>query len=597
MAMKQSFATFTRLSSWSIAIGSVFTLFLAACGDDSGSNSESSGAEQTFISDLIVEVFDDLPVCTASREGVTAYVKEEKTAYVCSNGEWSKDDNSIYIERIENSSSSLSSSTTTQSCSSQDKPSSSASSSSSQITESSSSEILGSSSSENSFSSDNKNGELVDSRDGQTYKTVVIGSQTWMAQNLNYEAENSYCYDDDDSYCAMYGRLYTWSAASAACPSGWHLPSKDEWETLIATVGGETIAATTLKSTSGWENEGIGSNESGFSCLPAGYRDIREDFGSVGHIAALWSSTEAENVKAYNICLLAQSYTQTLIYSQKAGFSVRCLKGKAPEQTAGSSASGEVVSSSSSARYSSSSAVSSSSIPKSSSSSSALSSSSSAVSSSSSSVKSSSSIPRSSSSGSETTGFMIDPRDGQTYRIVKIGDYWWMAQNLNYATENSYCYKNDESYCTQYGRSYTWAAAVGKSEDKCGEGHKCSLSEYYWTQGVCPTGWYIPSKEIWEFLIYAAGGENSAGRRLKSSSGWEGNGNGTDDFGFSALPFYTGGWDSEWWINLGKNAWFWTATEYDNNVAYHTSMYYGNSHAGVDAAEKHVIYPVRCFKN
>ena len=81
-------------------------------------------------------------------------------------------------------------------------------------------------------------GTLKDSRDGQIYKTVKIGSLTWMAENLNYETENSYCYKDNEANCSKYGRLYPWSAANSACPTGWRMPSQTEWISLITAAGG-----------------------------------------------------------------------------------------------------------------------------------------------------------------------------------------------------------------------------------------------------------------------------------------------------------------------------------------------------------------------
>ena len=83
-----------------------------------------------------------------------------------------------------------------------------------------------------------KDSSFVDSRDGKVYKTVKIGTQTWMAQNLNYTMVNSSCYNDSNVNCKTYGRLYTWAAAKTACPKGWHLPSDTEWS-ILETYSGE----------------------------------------------------------------------------------------------------------------------------------------------------------------------------------------------------------------------------------------------------------------------------------------------------------------------------------------------------------------------
>ena len=194
---------------------------------------------------------------------------------------------------------------------------------------------------------------LKDLRDGKTYKTVTIGDQTWMADNLNYETENSYCYDDDPSNCAKYGRLYTWAAAMDSvgkwstngkgcgfpntcsptypvrgiCPEGWHLPDTTEWKTLFTAVGGSSTAGTALKSTSGWDSSGNGTDSFGFSALPAGYRYDDGDYNNEGYYADFWSSTERNSRSAYYMLLRYDVGTAHLFNNLKNhGFSVRCLK-------------------------------------------------------------------------------------------------------------------------------------------------------------------------------------------------------------------------------------------------------------------------------
>ena len=173
-------------------------------------------------------------------------------------------------------------------------------------------------------------GSLTDSRDGRTYKTVTIGTQTWMAQNLNYETVNSYCYRDSASYCTKYGRLYTWAAATSACPSGWHLPTQTEWNTLFAAVGGSSTAGTKLKSTTGWnssDNSVSGTDAYSFSALPAGYRGYNWGYYYGGYYADFWSSTEDDYDYAYHMSL-DYNYDNAFLYSyyKYYGFSVRCVK-------------------------------------------------------------------------------------------------------------------------------------------------------------------------------------------------------------------------------------------------------------------------------
>ena len=192
-------------------------------------------------------------------------------------------------------------------------------------------------------------------------------------------------------------------------------------------------------------------------------------------------------------------------------------------------------------------------------------------------------------------GELVDDRDGQTYKTVKIGDQVWMAENLNYETDSSFCYNNNESNCTKYGRLYTWAAAVGKSESECGYGYTCSLLSGN-IRGVCPEGWHLPSKAEWETLFNAVGGQSTAGRVLKSTSGWESNGNGTDAFGFSALP---AGYREKKvdYYNEGGLALFWSSTENISFSAYYMGLDFNHDDAGLNYDDKNSEFSVRCLKD
>jgi uncharacterized protein (TIGR02145 family) len=136
-----------------------------------------------------------------------------------------------------------------------------------------------------------------DSRDGKSYKVVKIGGQSWFAENLNYAAEGSKCYENSDDNCAKYGRLYDWATAMKACPAGTHLPTDKEWTTLVDYAGGEEKAGKKLKSTAGWKEDGNGTNDYGFLALPggdgAGVNDDR--FGNAGEAGFWWSATESIN--------------------------------------------------------------------------------------------------------------------------------------------------------------------------------------------------------------------------------------------------------------------------------------------------------------
>jgi len=182
------------------------------------------------------------------------------------------------------------------------------------------------------------------------YKTVRIGNQVWMAENLDYNVNGSKCYNKETANCTTYGRLYSWAIAMALpdscnssycgskikakhrgiCPSGWHIPSHDEWTTLMNFVGGASTAGTKLKSTSGWSSNGNGTDAYGFSALPGGYAySGRFGFSDVGNVGYWCSATETKDIAsyAYGRVMYYNSAGVDSGYSGKADlYSVRCVQ-------------------------------------------------------------------------------------------------------------------------------------------------------------------------------------------------------------------------------------------------------------------------------
>jgi len=186
------------------------------------------------------------------------------------------------------------------------------------------------------------------------YGTGKIGDQHWMTENLNVNASGSKCYDNNEAYCAKYGRLYNWATAMALpdscnhenciskvlpkhrgiCPSGWHIPSDAEWKVLSDSIGGSSIAGKHLKATSGWYHCGKGDSQYkcedtyGFSALPGGIGYPVGTFSFAGERGFWWSASEYRNEDAYNRDLSYNSEAAGWFnYEAKSHFlSVRCVR-------------------------------------------------------------------------------------------------------------------------------------------------------------------------------------------------------------------------------------------------------------------------------
>lgn len=427
---------------------------------------------------------------------------------------------------------------------------------------------------ESSTSSTIEYGELIDARDGQVYRTVRIGNNVWMAENLNYDYQidgvsyGSYIYGDDVENLNKYGRYYTWAAAmdsaglfsngskgcgnnskvcyapdsiQGVCPEKWHVPMKADFEDLLEHALSDeekqkiswyhflNVSLPKLRSTSGWDADGNGTDDYGFSILPSGF------FSSFtgDHVAepAAWfwtsedyfqSSTSTSNGK-YGVYYLIENYSnnrfvpQYPINKDGAAISIRCVQG------VGSIASHQI-------EY-----------------------------------------------GSE----IIDVRDGQHYKTVKIGNQTWMAENMNYeykAGEESFCRGDSLENCQKYGRIYTLKAA----------------------KEICPSGYHLPDTTEWNELFNAVGGKDVAGLRLSEE---------TDGlFGFFAKP--AGGVYLEYSQKPFETIYFWSSDQMESSIDDEHYTLWGFAYLFDIAATKkkviaelershpeHIIIPVRCVKD
>ena len=186
---------------------------------------------------------------------------------------------------------------------------------------------------------------FTDTRDKQTYYSVKIGNQTWMAQNLNYDTKTTgnVCYDNKPANCDQYGKLYDWETAKKACPTGWHLPSNGEWQELVDLAGGNNVAGNKLKAAGGWSERsrmcysdksgklctvlwGNGTDDYGFSALPGGY-GFGSIFEAVGGFGNWWSASEYNSDEAYGRFMYYSNDSANRGDSGKDALqSVRCLQ-------------------------------------------------------------------------------------------------------------------------------------------------------------------------------------------------------------------------------------------------------------------------------
>lgn len=545
---------------------SLTALFFAACGSDSGTDSGPAQAETVY----------GLGECEIVTEGVVKFVVSDGKHYTCRRGAWQPETEKISAGNDGGYNDNDISSGNDKYSSSSNKYNEA---------ESSSSQDSAPSIMEAESEYDAIHNTLRDLRDGKVYRTMVFGGekpQIWMAENLNYfdtlrtpSLKNySWCYKNDESQCNIYGRFYAWEPAMDACPRGWHLPSYWEWETLVKTMGGDSIAGQSLSGV-GFVDKFVGFTTSCF------YKCEESEFKG-SNSAQFWSATPGGKPKneSYRVVMTSKRvyivvveyasdnknvYTEESIYELQRldGLLVRCIKDTVLENEIN---------------------------------------------------------PPAEYDASNST--MKDMRDGKVYRTTQIGDQIWMAENLNYSdstrtpslmgntwqtlngelssysermciTRSSGCIEYFEEYQSQYPEYIL----------RCIAEEYCTRLGLFYSQkaaGVaCPLGWHLPYDIEWEQLIETAGGYTDAAISLRTATGWEYEG-GLDSYGFSALPL--GYIDSETGFSSadydGEDNWayFWGAVHY-MNISTCSGAYCSEKIVSLGSSRYVKGASVRCIKN
>lgn len=395
-----------------------------------------------------------------------------------------------------------------------------------------------------------KDGYFTDSRDGNKYKVVEINGDYWFAENLRYLDSakmenlkgNVWCYDDKSENCEKYGALYSWSAAMDfeskynqeavgilekqdydICPDGWSVPTFTQWKSFfeyIDIANGAEDNGTSLKAIKGWdETDSIpqGTNRFGFNALAGGRHNSEGGFLPDGKNAYFWSHNEVDQATATGVSLrFNNKFADHGEYYKDHGMSVRCIT-KNPRIVKKDGKLDSTYVSEIPFEY-----------------------------------------------GSMTV-------DSQKYKTIQIGTQTWMAENMNYKTDDSWCYNDESSSCDELGRLYTWEAA----------------------QTVCPEGWKLPTVADFEVL----NGNHLNKRFLRSVEGWKKD-EGLNFWGFNALAAGAYNTDNSTFFDKTLSAYFWSSAEDSNDPNMAVALYIAYSdNDDIKAFEKKQAYSVRCVKD